>query len=109
MAKCDKVKAERINKGTIETIVDGTFTIEGTTAVHIEGRLAYEDGIFDIVKEEQKQIRGIGVRAPTVYTMVALKAGEFEIEYQHLAPGFSEHPNKILSAEVYKVIVKPKQ
>ncbi len=109
MAKCDRVKAERIPMRTIETIVDGTFTIEGTTAVHIEGRLAFDEGIFDITKEEEKPIRGIGVRAPTVYTMVALKAGEYEIEYQHLAPGFSEHPNKILSAEVYKVIVKPKQ
>jgi len=103
------VKAERIPMRTIETIVDGTFTIEGTTAVHIEGRPAYDDGIFEIVKEEQKQITGIGVRAPTVYTFKALAPGEYDIEYQHLAPGFSEHPNKVLSAEVYKVIVKPKQ
>ncbi len=102
-------KVERTNEGTIETIVGKTFKIEGTTPIQFGGKLSFLEGAFEIVDERKNELKTFGPRFPTVYIIKALKPGEFKIEYQQLSPAYSEHPNEVVGANVYKVIVKPKE
>ena len=105
--KCCKV--ERVQKRTIETIVGKTFKIEETTPIQYGGRWDNLEGAFEIVDERKRELKTFGPRFPTIYTIKALKPGEYTIEYQRLSPVFSEHPNEVVGANVYKVIVKPKK
>ncbi len=94
---------------TIETIVGKTFNIEETHPIQYGGRWNNLEGAVEIVGERKKELKTFGPAFPTVYTMKALKPGEYSIEYQVLTPVFSEHPNEVVRANVYKIIVEPRK
>jgi hypothetical protein len=96
------------DKGTIETVVDDLIKITGTSAIHLEGKLSYPTDAFRLISEVYGRTSNMGVRPPKVYTLKALKPGEYDIEYQRRVVVMGDKPDKIAGADLYHVSVLPK-
>lgn len=86
------------------------FEIRGCgTAVHIDGRLSFPKEAFRLVGEERMSVPEglLGGRPDIVYTLEALIEGDYDVEYQHLAPVWErEQADPVIYAQRYVVKVR---